>query len=137
MDKHVVAKQHGKRRVWDRIDQVKSRDDRCMLCTCMHFVGLHLICTCKSFLCVIPCILLFSTITQHLISKASFSALGRVQLPQDCQIRLSGCFLPPSFTHGLYTLDIDCMRCASYLACDNKQNSFLLALTNVLSFSIL
>lgn len=72
---------------------------------CMHFcVVFHLWFVPVYFLCVITsicngCTLCFHYYLTLLISKASFSALGRVQLPQDCQIRLSLVASPPlSFT---------------------------------------
>lgn len=70
-----------------------------------------------------------STYLTLLISKASFSAQGRVQLPQDCQIRLSLVASPHLDLHRLYTLMHEvCL----YLMVNRTQ--ILLALTNVFLF---
>lgn len=72
----------------------------------MHFVWFFsfMICTCMSFpMCnnfhFYGDTFCFHDYLTRLISKASFSALGRVQLPQDCQIRLS-LVAPPPHTHS-------------------------------------
>lgn len=98
---------------WERVRDwmfecfmVKSSDESCMFCILHAFcVVFHLwfVPVCLS-LCVITSILwvyiVFPLLPDtFLISKASFSALDRVQLPQDCQIRLSLVASPPlSFT---------------------------------------
>jgi len=91
----------------------------------MHFVWFisFMICTCMSFpMCnnfhFYGDTFCFHYYLTRLISKASFSALGRVQLPQDCQIRLSLVAPPPhTHTHTLgFTPPVHhyCMRRASF-----------------------
>lgn len=85
---------------------VKSSDESCMFCishaSCVVFS--FMICTCMSFpmcnnLHFYGDTFCFRYFLTRLISKASFSALGRVQLPQDCQIRLSLVASLPPHTH--------------------------------------
>lgn len=109
MDKHGVAKQHGKEsmglNVWMLHGQILRWKLHVMYFACILCGFSCMICTCMSFpMCNNFHFFYGDTFCFHyyltlLISKASFSALGRVQLPQDCQIRLSLVASPPlSFT---------------------------------------